>query len=104
MKSRVGRFQKNNSKNDPAASQHGTGRTKGATKSSIPRFLTKKEKEAKELLDKKQKAFREKQKRMKELEKEIEEMQQLVFIQIKDPAIKRRHTLTSFREMLPPAD
>lgn len=76
----------------------------GAKKMHIPKFLTKKEKEAKELLDKKQKQFKEKQKRLKELEKEIVEMQELVFSKIKDPAIKRRHTLTSFREMLPPAE
>ena len=67
----------------------------------IPRFLTKKEKEAKEAMDKRQKAFKEKQKRMKELEKEIEEMQELVREKIKNPDIKRRNSLTSFREMLP---
>ena len=63
--------------------------------------MTKKEKEAKEAMDKKQKAFREKQKRMKELEKEIEEMQHLVHAKVKDPLIKRRYTVTSFLEMLP---
>ena len=44
------------------------------TKKNVPRFMTKKEKEAKEAQDKKQKAFRERLKRMKELEKEILEM------------------------------
>lgn len=38
---------------------------------------------------------------MKELEKEIEEMQELVREKIKNPDIKRRHSLTSFREILP---
>lgn len=56
------------------------------------------------MMDKKQKMFKEKQKRMKELEKEVEEMQQIVFAAIKDPNIKRRHSLTSYREVLPPAE
>ena len=43
----------------------------GPVKKAVPRFMSKKEKEAKEAVDRKQKAFREKQKRMKELEKEI---------------------------------
>jgi AAA15 family ATPase/GTPase len=55
------------------------------SKKNMPRFMTKKEKEAKEALDKKQKAFRERLKRMKELEKEILEMQQLVKDTIKNP-------------------
>jgi hypothetical protein len=73
----------------------------GPVKKAVPRFMSKKEKEAKEAADKKQKAYREKAKRMKELEKEIEEMQMLVFRKIRDPNLKRRHSLTSYRETLP---
>jgi len=66
-----------------------------------PRFMTKKEKEAREAIERKKIEFKEKQKRMKELEKEIEQMQKEVFAAVKDPNIKRRHTVTSFVEMLP---
>ena len=44
-----------------------------------PRFMTKKEKEAREAIERKKIEFKEKQKRMKELEKEIEQMQKEVF-------------------------
>ena len=94
---------KSRDRGDGTDSQH-TTRQNEKIKKNVPRFMSKKEKEAKENMDKRQKLFREKQKRMKELEKEIEEMQQLVFKQILDPQLKRRHTLTSFREMLPKQD
>ena len=61
--------------------------------------MTKKEKEAKEAQDKKQKAFRERLKRMKELEKEILEMQQLVKDTVKNPAIKRRASYDFYFEI-----
>ena len=51
----------------------------------MPRFMTKKEKEAKALQEQREKAFKEQQRRLKELQKDIEEMQQLVFEKIKDP-------------------
>ena len=60
--------------------------------------MTKKEKEAQELKDKKAKAIKERQKRMKELDKEIEEMKEMVR---KEHSIKRRNTITSFYEMIP---
>jgi uncharacterized protein YlxW (UPF0749 family) len=63
----------------------------------MPKFQTKKEKEAKEKQDKKAKELIQRQKRMKELEKEIEEMQALVFEKVKDPAIKRRISISDFR-------
>ena len=61
--------------------------------------MTKKEKEAKELLDKRAKAFKEKQKRMKELEKEIEEMKELINEKVKDPAIRRRNSIQAYSDL-----
>ena len=62
--------------------------------------MTKKEKEAKELLDKRAKAFKEKQKRMKELGKEIEEMKELVNEKVKDPTIRRRNSIQSYSDLI----
>ena len=70
----------------------------------MPRFMTKKEKEARELQDKKQKAFKEKQKRMKELQREVEEMQALVREKVKDPAIRRRNTIAAYGERPKPME
>ena len=48
--------------------------SQGKDSLKAPRFMTKKEKEAREAAEKKKVEFKEKQKRMRELEKEIEEM------------------------------
>ena len=57
---------------DATSSHYSGGLNKKGTgaqgNKKIPRFLTKKEREAKEAMDKREKAFRAKQKRMKELE------------------------------------
>ena len=68
------------------------------------KFMTKKEKEAKELADKKIAAEKDRAKRMKELDKEVEEMKELVRKEVREPAKKRRNSLTSGLEMLTAAE
>lgn len=68
----------------------------GLKKAGGGRYLTKKEREAKEAHDRMVRQLREQQKRMKELEKDVEAMQQLVYDKIKNPNIKRRNSITDF--------
>ena len=84
---------------DQSSSKSKIGNVPGAKKNA-PRFITKKEKEAKELKEKQQRAFEKKKLRMQQLQKEIEEMEQLVKDKIKEPSVKRRNSLTSFYEMM----